>query len=992
MRRCDETPLQTDEFFRRARIRVLIFLAVIVLHLPTSQCADVQPPPQQSVIDRGPHHRTWQTVRQVQRGDSTFLRTNSYTELQNGLHRWTEQGWVETDPAIELFQDGAVVRNLQFGVIFAPNLASPGAIDISLPDGNRLTGQIMGLALTEGQTSVLIAETRDCAGEISGAGRNHLTFRQAFSDGFDIDVEYVVERAKFAQNLICRSRLPDPAKYGMTPNAFLEIYTEWTTAPPVEKQTLVVEPAHDGQLALTDERISLGIMKFVPGKAFTLGQEQNSVPISSSWEQIENRTFLIEKVPWRKIADEMQKLPPSQASAKPAKPTETMLAKKGRALPAVKRIAAKTKPIEMAKVSTGRGQGFNIDFDLATSTNFHRFAADSTTYISGFVSIDTNIFEGGCVLKFSPTNSSELSVNRSATCNSSGYRPIVLTARDDHSVGEQIGEDTLSGYYATLALNLNYNSGIPYSIHDIRISHAQTALDFYGSLGHVLSHAQLVHCGTAYVNYDADVSFRNVLAYSISNVCNGAGANYCTSRWENVTLDQATHFNDTNNDCTFFLTNSLLVAVTNTGAYSGCNNAANSSPDVVFQRVGAGWHYLQSAYRDSGTTNINASLLADLRTKTTFPPVLYQTKTIKLPTTWNPVAQRDTDVPDIGFHYSPLDYTASALVLNTNIGLNITPGTAIAFFGGAGLVLYDGSNLTCTGDPLRRNHFSRYYCVQEISTNWGNSASWVNFYGYNWGGGAGSAQFRFTDFDELPGGGHLELDNDTYSLSNFTLRDCNFNSGSAIFGGGTSSTILLQNNLFERVYTIFGLYPTISCYNTLFWNGLVEIDTAAGALHTFKDNAFDNITLGYDGNLTNANNAYINVSARLQPTNVNDLVLSSLTYQTGFFGPYYQQTNSVLLNSGSRNSTNAGLFAFTTLTNQIPETNSIVDISYHYPVVNLTTGLLADYDSDGLFDVFEDWNSNGSYDSASGETDWQTYNSKYGIGPGPGLVVFTPLK
>jgi len=62
------------------------------------------------------------------------------------------------------------------------------------------------------------------------------------------------------------------------------------------------------------------------------------------------------------------------------------------------------------------------------------------------------------------------------------------------------------------------------------------------------------------------------------------------------------------------------------------------------------------------------------------------------------------------------------------------------------------------------------------------------------------------------------------------------------------------------------------------------------------------------------------------------------------------------------------------------------------PVVNLSTGLLADYDSDGLFGVFEDWNSNGSYDSASGETDWQTYNSKYGIGPGPGLIVFTPLK
>src|SRR6266542_2722348 len=35
--------------------------------------------------------------------------------------------------------------------------------------------------------------------------------------------------------------------------------------------------------------------------------------------------------------------------------------------------------------------------------------------------------------------------------------------------------------------------------------------------------------------------------------------------------------------------------------------------------------------------------------------------------------------------------------------------------------------------------------------------------------------------------------------------------------------------------------------NTLFWNGLVEVDTDAGSLHVFKDDAFDNVTLGGDG-------------------------------------------------------------------------------------------------------------------------------------------------
>src|SRR6266566_3118172 len=84
------------------RIRLGFVLALALLQSAIAPGADVPLPAQQTVIERGAHHRTWQTVRQVQRGDSTFLRTNSYTELQNGLHRWTEQGWIETDPAIEL--------------------------------------------------------------------------------------------------------------------------------------------------------------------------------------------------------------------------------------------------------------------------------------------------------------------------------------------------------------------------------------------------------------------------------------------------------------------------------------------------------------------------------------------------------------------------------------------------------------------------------------------------------------------------------------------------------------------------------------------------------------------------------------------------------------------------------------------------------------------------------------------------------------------------
>ena len=69
-----------------------------------------------------------------------------------------------------------------------------------------------------------------------------------------------------------------------------------------------------------------------------------------------------------------------------------------------------------------------------------------------------------------------------------------------------------------------------------------------------------------------------------------------------------------------------------------------------------------------------------------------------------------------------------------------------------------------------------------------------------------------------------------------------------------------------------------------------------------------------------------------------------------------------------------------------------MDISWHLPAFD-SSGMLLDYDYDGIPDVFEDRNGNGVYDSSAGETDWfSTYNSILGIGPGIGLTVFTPLR
>src|SRR6185369_13457156 len=93
-------------------------------------------------------------------------------------------------------------------------------------------------------------------------------------------------------------------------------------------------------------------------------------------------------------------------------------------------------------------------------------------------------------------------------------------------------------------------------------------------------------------------------------------------------------------------------------------------------------------------------------------------------TTLSPQAQRDTDVPDLGYHYDPLDYVVSGRTL-TNSTLTLTNGVALATYGSSnsyGVFIRAGGNLVSEGSPTRLNHITRYNTVQEqASTNWSAS-------------------------------------------------------------------------------------------------------------------------------------------------------------------------------------------------------------------------------------------------------------------------------
>ena len=672
------------------------------------------------------------------------------------------------------------------------------------------------------------------------------------------------------------------------------------------------------------------------------------------------RTFLLEKIPWKRIEPELQKLPPLQAAALKSwqsKKKGALLADKPLPLPTRKLAkSGKAKPIQMARAAPEKG--YLWDFELAISADFHRYPPDVTTYIAGPVTIKTNIFEGGCVLKYAPTNSAKLTVTGPLSCLSQSYRPIVLTARDDHSIGEQIGTNSLSGYSASIALELDAaTAGASFTLENIRISHANVAIKFLSGSSHVISHGQLVHCGTGLQSDNATFNLRNFLGYDLTTAISSVGSLTTTGILEHATLSKCSSLIDSN--CSLFITNSLLVAVTNLATFTGSHNGTNADPANVFLTVGASAHYLtnNSVFRNAGTTNINLTLLAELRTKTTYPPMVIPSGNYTNTVVLYPQAQRDTDTPDLGFHPDPIDYAFGNVIL-TNATITLKSGTVMGTYsssvGGAGLILWNNSKLFSEGSPTNLSRIVAYNTVQEqANTNW-SARMHESIFATDNHATPTEARFRFTFWSMLAQdsfqGYHVYGADGNMPQMSFT--DCQFHGG---YLGCESPSLYMTNNLFERVYV-----SALETNNPMSVTFLQDSGT-----WTFKDNLFDRTTVSQlAGSFTHDYNAYVTNYDHIGSYAAHDVVLTnSPTYHTGPLGRYYYPTNdgmlSLLINAGSvTNAGLAGLYHYTTTTNQVKETNSVLDIGFHWVAVD-GQNLPVDTIWDGTPDYYEDQNGNG---------------------------------
>jgi hypothetical protein len=972
------------------------------------------------IVQKWANGRKWERMEYgVDAFDELTTNVNSYIELGTGLHyKDSKTGeWTESSEQIEINPNGGARAIHGQHQAYFPADIYEGVIEIVTPDGKRLKSRPICVSYSDNVNSVLVSQLQHSIGLLLPSG-NQVIYTNAFTD-LDADLICTYRKSGFECDLVFRQAPPSPEAFGLGgANSNIELLTEFFDTQDPEDLGLGGEPPYSAISAqqpakVNDKIFRFGGMNMVHGKAFLIGDigvnnvkppassigrtqstgshvdSQIKIPVLKSWLKIDGRTVLIEQVPFERAKSKLnalsggglsRSLATARSSLKPCWPK--------RHLPSM-HLPKDTKDaaITLANTAYSKEPGLVLDYDLVNSSSSDFiFQGDTTYLIDGYVALGgLTTFEGGAVIKYVSTDNSTLELSGSMVCKTSPYRPVIFTSSNDNSVGDTISGSTgnPSGEQTTIDLNLD----IPCNLSNAKFSYANTAVDVIDTPNKI-SDCQFTHCFSP-IQIDLIstpvISIHNSL-FASSPYCVYDGSGELTADVVHVTADVSNFVYWLYAPGAIALTNCIIEGTLGSAGIANTNSVAVVSGGFAFQSAGAGNYYLTagSPYRNLGATNIPPDLLAELRQKTTYPPILYSNFVASVNLSFSPEAQRDTDLPDIGYHYDPIDYLVDYFWV-TNATLTITNGAVIAGYNDSDLLITDGSSIVSVGLPSQPNWFTRYSAVQEQPIALGGgvvpgNATMVNPYHAT---NAPSGYFRFTKFSCPAGGGyHLYHGQANFAYSNLLVQDCEFWGGKNEFGGYPSTQAAIKNNLFVRSgLSAFGSTYTnnfLSFSNNLFWMGSFSIRPLFSSNYwSFFNNSFDHITNSFGANpqnMLNGYNAYIgdtNVTKRLSPISSTDVLISSLLYQSGPLGDFYQPTNSSLINTGSVTADLTGLFHYTTITNQVKETNSVVDIGYHYVAVN-NSGYPFDSDGDGNPDYAEDSDGNGAADS--GETDWQNFS------------------
>ena len=912
---------------------------------PATGQAGLPAPTPYAVVGQDGNSRVWQrTIYELGPQGQVMARNHYVTEIASGLNYWSNGQWVESQEQISVLSTGGASATQGQHQASFPGDLYQGEIQLVTPDGLQMQSRPLGLSYDDGNNTVLIATLTNSVGVLVGS--NQVIYTNAFA-GVDADVLYTYTNGGFEQDIILRAQPPSPESFGLaSQNTRMQVLTEFFN-PPQPNVTASVAGS------LPDQNLDFGVMKMVPGKAFLMGGDSPSIPVAKQWVQLEGRQFLVEEIPMANVAAELDALPVPATQV--ASRTSFQMASKQLVLPPQRFVKADKTPMLVAKTSMP-AKGFMLDYQTVNGsmTNID-FQGDTTYYISSPTYLyGTNKFEGGTILKYA--RSASLTLYASPVWQGAMARPVVFTAMDDNSMGDAVSgsSGTPSGYYGSPAL---YFSGVSANISAVRFLNAQQALEISDNGTSSVSDAQFVNCAAGIEPVNDVLALNNAL---FANVTTNFNAIYnSTVNAQNVTFNNSMYLSTlaSGSSGTVTLTNDILSSVTNVyntntiviaagynGFYKTAEIGSNISTNTFnpFQTVGGGNYYLTNgdSFLDAGTTNINQVLLADIQQKTTWPPVRFANQYISTPTNMSPQALRDTNAaPNLGYHYDPLDYIFGECEASN---ITFSAGTSVGWFrtssswdhGGEGIYLNIKEQCTFNGTVTNPCYFVRINTVQEqdLSAGYGPGGltSWANQYGSYANAAIVTAQYLHST--QMAGDDGSFRDDYGILIGNFT--DCEFDSTGC---GAYVSTYNFTNCLFDRsgLGNIQGVSGNqIYVGDCTFHGGNLTLTPDMGIPITVQNSAFDGTSISISGYGANAGNASYNYNAyngsNPFPFGSSNVVLTNFNWEGSLLGNYYLPTNSPLINAGSTNANLLGFYYFTTQTNQVPETNSIVDIGYHY--------------------------------------------------------------
>ena len=313
---------------------------------------------------------------------------------------------------------------------------------------------------------------------------------------------------------------------------------------------------------------------------------------------------------------QLQALPPAAAVKRPAKigKREVLVAQLVRR----DQDSFRGEGLQVAQINA-EPKGFVLDYEILTGSANFTFKSSVTYLILGNpIFTGTNTIEGGTVIKYTnAANLIRLTFSGNVDCKTSPYRPATFTSKDDDTVGEIISGSTgnPTNYYGQYQIALNLSTAT-FDLHDLHCRFGQTAI-FVNNGTLNLSHSQIGFATNGIMVAAAAKPFtaRNVLLHTLGTAFYGAGSSF-TQQCEHITMHWVGRFAT---GAVYRVTNSLLISVTNDVVFTGANVVTNLDDTAFFQTVGAASHYLSvdSTSRNAGATNINPTLLADLKLRTT---------------------------------------------------------------------------------------------------------------------------------------------------------------------------------------------------------------------------------------------------------------------------------------------------------------------------------------------------------------------------------------